>query len=367
MAVLIYNIFVIKHFHTTIGKGMMYVNLLVVLSCFISLVNFISGASIQEKTNVNGRSVASIGLIGDANDVNTTTAGGTVLVGGGADVDEIFQWMIKKAGGGDFVILRATGTDAYNSYIYDLGTINSVETLLINSRTLANDPEVERTILNAEAVFISGGDQANYVNFWKNTKVHYALDYLRSIKQIPIGGTSAGCAILGGTYFSALEGTITSVEALNNPYINLLTLGYNDFLRQPFLSDVVTDSHFDNRDRHGRLVTFLARMNKDTGILARGIGLDESAAVCIEPSGIGKIYGKGTAYFLTQNGIDHPPETCLSGSRLDWYGNQRAVRVYKVKGTKDGTNLFDLKTWVYGSGGQHLYYYVRSGVLHIAY
>ena len=123
-----------------------------------------------------------------------------------------FQWMIKKAGGGDFVILRATGTDAYNSYIYDLGTINSVETLLINSRTLANDPEVERTILNAEAVFISGGDQANYVKFWKNTKVHYALDYLRNIKQIPIGGTSAGCAILGGTYFSALEGTITTAS-----------------------------------------------------------------------------------------------------------------------------------------------------------
>ena len=342
----------------------MYVGLLVAVS-FFSWSTI--GTFVLVDAFNNGRSAASIGLVGDANDVNATTVGGTALVGGGTDVDEVFQWMIKKAGGGDFVVLRASGTDAYNSYIYGLGTINSVETLLINSRTLANDPEVERTILNAEAVFISGGDQANYVNFWKGSRVHYALDHLRSVKQVPIGGTSAGCHILGSTYFSALQGTITSPDALKNPYVSSLTLGYNDFLKQPYLSDVVTDSHFDNRDRHGRLVTFLARMSKDTGILARGIGLDESAAVCIEPSGIGLIYGKGTAYFLNQNGIANTPETCLSGSRLDWYRNQKAVRVYKVMGATDGTHIFDLKTWAFGAGGYHLYYYVRSGVLYTAY
>jgi cyanophycinase len=326
-----------------------------------------TAASIQIDTNINQRATASLGLVGDAADVSTTTVGGTVLVGGGTDVDEIFQWMIKKAGGGDFVVIRASGTDAYNSYIYDLGPINSVETLLINSRALANDPEVESTILNAEAVFIAGGDQANYVNFWKDTKVHYALNYLRNVKQVPVGGTSAGCAILGGTYFSALQGTITSAEALNNPYLSLLTLGYNDFLDQPYLSDVVTDSHFNNRDRHGRLTTFLARMSHDKGILARGIGLDESAGVCIEPDGIGKIYGTGTAYFLTQNGISSTPETCLSGSRLDWYRNQKAVRVYKIQGTSDGSRIFNLNTWAYGTGGSYLYYYVRGGVLNTSY
>ena len=97
---------------------------------------------------------------------------------------------------------------------------------------------------------------------------------------------------------------------------------------------MVTDSHFDNRDRHGRLTTFLARMSQDKGMLARGIGLDESAGVCIEPNGIGKVFGTGAAYFLTQNTINDTPETCLSGSRLDWYRNQKAVRVYKIPGKK---------------------------------
>lgn len=312
-------------------------------------------------------STASIGLIGDANDVNTKTVGATILVGGGEDVDEVYKWMIERAGGGDFVVLRAAGTDAYNSYIYQLGPINSVETLLIDSRTLANDPLVEKTILDAEAVFISGGDQANYVNFWKNTKVHYAVDYVRNVKKIPVGGTSAGCAILGGAYFGALEGTIISSEALTNPYISLLTVGYKDFLNQPYLSNVITDSHFDNRDRHGRLVTFLARLNHDHGILVRGIGLDESTAVCIESNGIGQIIGTGYAYFLTQNGLNSTPETCQEGLPLHWDRNKEAVKVYKVQATTDGSRIFDLTTWAYGTDGIHMYYYVRNGILYRNY
>ena len=313
------------------------------------------------------RSAASLGLVGDPADVVRTTIGGTAIIGGGTDVDEVFEWMINKTDGGDFVVIRASGTDAYNSYIYDLGPINSVETLLINSRTLANDPAVEKTLLDAEAIFISGGDQANYVNFWKNTKVHHALNYLRNVKQIPIGGTSAGCAILGGVYFGALQGTITSPEALSDPYIDLLTLGFNDFLDQPYLANVITDSHFDNRNRHGRLTTFLARMSQDKGMLPRGIGLDESAGVCIESNGIGKVYGTGAAYFLAQNTIEGTPETCVPGSPLDWYRNEKAVRVYRIAGTNDGSHIFNIDTWTPDTSATSMFYYAHAGVFNISY
>jgi cyanophycinase len=288
-------------------------------------------------------------------------------MGGSTDVDEAIKWMISKSGGGDFVVIRATGTNAYNSYIYGLGSVHSVETLLINSRTLANDPQVEATLRGAEAIFITGGDQANYVNYWKDTKVEETLNFLRNTKQIPIGGTSAGCAILGGTYFSALSGTLTSSEALANPYNQKLILGRNDFLTQPYLSNVVTDTHFDNPDRRGRLVTFLARMNQDYGVVGRGIGLDEATAVCIESNGTGRVFGSGTAFFLSQNGLASKPEVCLSGSRLDWYRQQQAVTVYKIDGSKSGSESFDLNTWSQGSGGVHQYYYVDRGTLGIFY
>lgn len=312
------------------------------------------------------RSPASLGLVGDPEDVIRTTSVGTVLVGGGTDVDAAMQWMITKSGGGDFVVIRASGTDAYNDYIYGLGVVNSVETLLINSLTLANDPLVEITLLGAEAVFIAGGDQANYVKYWKDTKVGNALNYLTTIKQIPIGGTSAGCAILGSTYFPALYGTVTSSEALDNPYNKYLTLGNNDFLIQPYLGNVITDTHFDNRDRQGRLVTFLARMNQDYGIVGRGVGVDESTAICIDSDGIGKVFGSGTAFFFSQNGAANKPEICVAGSRLDWYRQRQAVSAYKIVGSKQGTDYFNFNTWTAGSGGVHQYYYVDHGTLRIS-
>src|SRR5690606_29240729 len=57
---------------------------------------------------------ASLGIVGDTADIKTNTQGGVVLMGGGTDVDAAFQWMIARSGGGDAVIIRASGTDAYN-------------------------------------------------------------------------------------------------------------------------------------------------------------------------------------------------------------------------------------------------------------
>jgi len=48
-------------------------------------------------------------------------------MGGGTDVDAAFEWMIERAGGGDFLVLRTTGTDAYDPYIYAMGGVNSGE------------------------------------------------------------------------------------------------------------------------------------------------------------------------------------------------------------------------------------------------
>jgi hypothetical protein len=43
-------------------------------------------------------------------------------MGGGTDVDAGFRWMLPRCNGGNFVVIRASGTDAYNEYIYNLGT-----------------------------------------------------------------------------------------------------------------------------------------------------------------------------------------------------------------------------------------------------
>ena len=47
--------------------------------------------------------------VGSANDTSTVTTPGTVLMGGGTDVDAAFQWMCQRSGGGDFLMICATG------------------------------------------------------------------------------------------------------------------------------------------------------------------------------------------------------------------------------------------------------------------
>jgi len=86
----------------------------------------------------------------------------------------------SKSGGGDVVVLRSAGTEAYNTYMYtDLGIpVNSVETIIIDTRAKASIAAIATKIRNAEALFISGGDQATYVSYWKDTPVEDAINYL---------------------------------------------------------------------------------------------------------------------------------------------------------------------------------------------
>jgi cyanophycinase-like exopeptidase len=225
-------------------------------------------------------------LTGDSSDITTNAEPGLLLAGGSTDLDSAVKWFLDRSNGGDVVVLRATESDGYNQYMFDLSKVNSVETLVIDTLSKAWLPEVAWKIRHAEALFISGGDQWNYVRFWKDSPVEDAINYLLNTKKVPVGGTSAGLAILGAAYFSAKNGTVTSAQALSNPYDSLNAIGHGDFLQAPFMNDIITDSHYTQRDRHGRHITWMARLLQDTGFTTvRGIGIDEKTALCIDENG----------------------------------------------------------------------------------
>lgn len=315
----------------------------------------------------------SLGRVGSATDISPSVSAGTVLMGGGADVDAAFTWMINKSGGGDFVVIRATGTNAYNSYIYGLGSANSVETFLINSRELANDSAVVQAVRKAEALFFAGGDQNDYIRFYRGTALGSALNYLANVKHIPVGGTSAGMAIQGSVYYDGIT-NVVSEEVLLNPYRSGTGIHYNDFLQNPFLKKTICDTHFntkggttDNgiRGRQGRLMSFLSRMITDSAMTdVKGIACDEKTAVCIGQDGIAMVAGVGKAYFLRQ--WCAAPETCVQGQPLTW---TNGARVYVIPGPGSYTAVpaaaksVDLKDWTTVSGGTYEYWTVTSGIL----
>ena len=143
-------------------------------------------------------------------------------MGGGTDLDEAFRWLCDRADGGDFLILRAAGSDVYNPYLQHLCQLNSVATLIIPDRASSTDHFVIDTITHASAIFIAGGDQARYINFWAGTPVETSLR--GAVKRgVPIGGTSAGLAVLGQYIYSAQndrpdDKDLSSDEALADPF-----------------------------------------------------------------------------------------------------------------------------------------------------
>ena len=295
-----------------------------------------------------------VGNAADVSIMSIKTQAGFALMGGGTDLDVAFKWMCDRAGGGDFLILRASGTDDYNPYVQGLCKVNSVATLILPTREAAMEPEVAAIIAKAEAVFISGGDQAEYINFWKGTPVQEAIN--AAVRRgVPIGGTSAGLAVQGEYIYSAQNDAedgpnLSSKMALADPFHRQVVIVHG-CLENPLLANTITDSHFVARDRMGRLLAMMARI-LDLGAAkeVRGVGIDQETAVLLEPDGQATVVGKGAAYFLRASG---KPAVVKRGTPLS-IGPVTAAKL-KAGGT------FDVVAW---KGSEEPYVYtVTDGVV----
>jgi cyanophycinase-like exopeptidase len=283
-------------------------------------------------------------VTGDPGNVEAETRGLIVMQGGGDDVDENYIQMGALGGGGDFVVLAASGGDQYNDYIYKLCDCDSVETIEFADREAAFDPFVIETIRNAEAIFISGGDQSNYMKFWKDTPVMEAINFVAA-KPAPIGGTSAGMAVLGEFVYTAMTESVTADLSLQDPYYDDITLD-REFLQLPGMNNIITDQHLQERDRIGRTLAFMARLLQDGWTTeARAIAADRETAVHFDPvTRLATVFATADhetpyVYFMRSSAM---PEQCTAGEPLTF----RNVEVYRL----GVGGSFDVVNWE-GSGG----------------
>jgi cyanophycinase len=241
---------------------------------------------------------------GSTTDAVTQPTGGAYLAGGGTDVDAGMVWLMGRGGTqgsgkyGDVVVLRTTGSNGYNKYLVRLGA-NSVTSIVITSVAGANSDVVKNLIAKAEVVFVAGGDQSTYVNLWRGTALQTAVN-ARVAQGYPIGGTSAGLAVLGRYVYAALNASSESAIVLQNPFDASVTLQPALFT-VPLLANIITDSHFKTRDRMGRSLVFLARLQQDgTASAPRAIAIDEGSGVGVAANGTTTTFGTGAgAYYLS--------------------------------------------------------------------
>jgi cyanophycinase len=281
------------------------------------------------------------------------TGSGLLLAGGGAWDRNAFRWFAAQAGHGHIVIISASGGDESGHQFYEqVGGVASVETIEFHDRRAAFDPQVLRILRHADGIFIAGGDQAKYVRYWKNTPVARLLDeHVREGK--PLGGTSAGLAILGSAGYGALDGgSIDSATALADPARPAVTI-VRDFLHLPLLSHIITDTHFTARHRLGRLIAFVAQVRSRLDPAAVGIGVDEGSALTVDARGSGRLYttDHGFAWLVQPEGV----AKLAAGKPLDY------PRV-RITGIGPASNI-DLRTLRVSNAAFYELATVRSGEL----
>ncbi|MDP9329918.1 MAG: cyanophycinase [Actinomycetota bacterium] len=203
-----------------------------------------------------------------------------------------------------------------------------------HKRRASFDPFVVGSVSRAEGIFFAGGDQSDYVRIWKDTPVETAVNGVIARGGV-VGGISAGLAILGQFLFAAEKNTITSSKALADCFNMKITLE-QDMVDIPTLASTITDSHFTDRGRLGRLMTFMARTIRDGWSTdTKGIGVDGFTAALLEPDGTATVIGDANVSFLRMRSDD--VTTCERAEPLQ-------TRFIELHVLHDG-DTFNVTTW----------------------
>ena len=202
--------------------------------------------------------------------------GNLVIVGGAENRwkdRSILRSFLEHAGGSSArvrLLVAATSrpAEAAESYVRafsDLG-VKDCEALPVVARTDAFLPEVSKSILEANAVFITGGDQARLMTVLWETPAMAALHRAHHLGSCCIGGTSAGAAAMsrhmiadGVAVHRARKGVVETDIGLG------------------LLTSAIVDQHFSERRRLARLLSALARRPD-----LLGLGVDENTALVID-------------------------------------------------------------------------------------
>jgi beta-aspartyl-peptidase (threonine type) len=245
----------------------------------------------------------------------STPSSGLLLMGGGDRNIDALKWFFAKSGGGHIVVLSASyGKEIGEEFYNEVGGIRSVQIFVLHDRSQSTNRKLLKQLRRADGIFFAGGDQSRYIRYWRGTPVHAAVEaHLAAGK--PIGGTSAGLAILGEKIYGAMDdGSINTAEALADPFGPANTIE-GDFIQIPHLEGVITDTHFKERDRLGRLFAFVAKAQTtypDPAPNMIGLGVDESAALAVEADGTARIHATesdGYAWVVHGEALKNLPQS----------------------------------------------------------
>ncbi len=228
------------------------------------------------------------------------TQGKLVLVGGGSESeggwsDLPYAWAVEKSANKKVAVVSYSAeTDFIPDYFLSLGA-TAADNIRIDNRDLADLQSMYDSLMGYDVFFFKGGDQSIYYKNYLNTRTGDAIVDKFNEGGV-IAGTSAGMAILSGVIFTAENGSVYPDDALMNFNNARITLA-DDFLQ--IFPGYIVDSHFTERGRIGRLLSFMANWYVNKGQFVKGIGVDDRTALCIDAELNAFVFGTGSVSFYS--------------------------------------------------------------------
>ncbi|MCV9385296.1 Type 1 glutamine amidotransferase-like domain-containing protein [Reichenbachiella ulvae] len=236
--------------------------------------------------------------------------GKLLLIGGGAESDAENSWSdapytraVELSGNKKVAIISYDFGSGDNSwlpnYFKSRGATEAVNIEIANT-TEANDTQLYQQLMVYDVLFFKGGDQLKYYQYYRDSEVTRAIKDKYEQGGV-IAGTSAGMAILSEVVYTADGPSVYPDQALQNVHNSDITLS-NDFVN--LLSGGVVDTHFAERGRFPRLLTFMGRWYLDHGDFVLGIGVDDKTALFIDENQVATVYGTGAVSFYQMDNFE---------------------------------------------------------------
>lgn len=240
--------------------------------------------------------------------------GQLLIIGGHEDKKDerlILKYLAQRIRSGSLVVSAVASEipdelwREYEAVFRGMG-LRHVKRLSIESRADAEAPKSLRVLQDAEAIFLTGGDQLRITSMLGDTPV-----YSRMLEIYQQGGTIAGTS--AGA--SVMSETMLVGGGQNGSH----RIGGNIQLGPGFgfAKDMVIDQHFAERGRIGRLLAVVAQNPR---IL--GLGIDENTAVALSPNSEFRVLGDGAVYVVDGASVT---ETNVAEEERD-----RAMSLYNV-------------------------------------
>ena len=235
---------------------------------------------------------------GRAPEPNAQSGGGhLVIVGGGPIPETIDRRFLELAGGAGkarivvFPMASESGTESGAAKAASYQKLGAAHAVSLNlTRADVNADSVARLLGQATGIWFPGGDQNRLTGVILGTAV---LDSIRSRYRhgAVVGGTSAGAAVMSDPMIGGDERRPGG--ARRDTTDNWMTIDRDDVILVPgfgLLPNVTVDQHFLRRRRHNRLIS--VTLERPAVV---GIGIDESTALVVSPTGPWEIIGASQA------------------------------------------------------------------------